>query len=458
MEDFGHRMTKNTRRHICFLTLAGLAGLWLVEPAFADDCFNRLLNGDLSMSDCANTVWDQVAPILSSGLTILAIAGLAIAAASIGGPLGVMLGLGLTAMGMVQSYQQGGIRQVWHDFTPFDDALDLLTKGDQMTPWERLMKGGCVLIKTVGMVTGVTGLSRGLLNLLKQAGKTRHLVQGGRGLNGLRSQTRGERMANRNAKDDAFDPFRFLDDAPKHPPRRPGRPMPVRKPSWETDPSLKKAKEFMDWQAKQAAKEAYNKAVRPYPKGFEGGDPADTLKFLQRSDRFHHKYMQDAYGMSSKVKMRDVPLSGQGTYAQYRNNTCWAGTMRGVFRDLGAPQVSEQALVNVAWHRYGKSVNGGLTPEQSVDIARSFGLKADVQRFTSVNDIQKVLNQGDTAVTASIRTSSGSYHRVRVEGVVNRPDGRYVAIGDPANGRSWDVPVKDFMKIASDNRYIVISK
>jgi hypothetical protein len=51
--------------YVLFFIL-GLIKVLFPESAFADNCYARLMGGDLSMDDCSSTVWDQMAPLVSS--------------------------------------------------------------------------------------------------------------------------------------------------------------------------------------------------------------------------------------------------------------------------------------------------------------------------------------------------------------------------------------------------------
>ena len=73
--------------------VAVLAG---VEPAEAHDCYDRLFRGDLSMGDCADTAWDQLAPILAALALMIFLVATGIIIATAGAPYALAYGVAMT--------------------------------------------------------------------------------------------------------------------------------------------------------------------------------------------------------------------------------------------------------------------------------------------------------------------------------------------------------------------------
>ena len=109
-------------------------GLIVTEPAFADDCFARLLRGEWNSGDCGNTDWDQMAPILAFGAVLLAIVAIVVAAALL--PAGIVMatGFAFTYYSVATAYIGGGIKGIINEFSPHNDFYNARTATN---PWDR---------------------------------------------------------------------------------------------------------------------------------------------------------------------------------------------------------------------------------------------------------------------------------------------------------------------------------
>jgi hypothetical protein len=147
----------------------------------------HLLRGNFNVSDCVGTIWNQVAPILSGFLGLLFAGAMIYAMATIGGPIAIAMGLAWTAAAMWDSYKHGGFEQVWNDFLPFNDALDLITQYENLTPWQRLGKFFGAGLKTLGMVGLTAGAVKGGAAAVGAVGRRLGaVVEGGEALNAAR--------------------------------------------------------------------------------------------------------------------------------------------------------------------------------------------------------------------------------------------------------------------------------
>ncbi len=140
------------------------------------------------------------------------------------------------------------------------------------------------------------------------------------------------------------------------------------------------------------------------------------------------------------------PTRGQGTPPQFFNDTCGLMAVEGAMRDrnLITNLRPESGLRDIALKSKLFEPGRGMTKAQlSQWIGREGGDVNWAGRKPTPEEMLRQLDD-DKDLIVMIRTGNDAYHWVRVENFRHSPvDGQlWVAVGDPANGKSWSTPAR----------------
>ena len=140
------------------------------------------------------------------------------------------------------------------------------------------------------------------------------------------------------------------------------------------------------------------------------------------------------------------PTRGQGTPPQFFNDTCGLMAVEGAMRDrnLITNLRPESSLRDIALKSKLFEPGKGMTKAQlSQWIGREGGDVNWAGRKPTPEELMRQLDD-DKDLIVMIQTGNDAYHWVRVENFRHSPvDGQlWVAVGDPANGKSWSTPAK----------------
>jgi len=138
------------------------------------------------------------------------------------------------------------------------------------------------------------------------------------------------------------------------------------------------------------------------------------------------------------------PSKGTGTPPQFYNDTCGLMTVEGVLRDRGllTKLRPESGLRDIALKsNLFKSGKGMTKGELTEWINREGGDINWAGRKPTAEELMQQLDN-DKDLIVMIQTGGDAYHWVRVESFRQSPvDGQlWVAVGDPASGKSWSTP------------------
>ncbi len=436
----------------CSLLLCGICFISVIPDAFAHDCFDRLMRGDNSLSDCMNSIIDQVGPVLASIATIAVVVAAAIAAASIGGPAVLLFGAAMTGYVMYQGYKKDGVSGAIDAINPFTDLVKLLVEYEDLSPMERLGLMAGAAGKTFGVVSGVSTVGR--------LGQTlQHTIRSGRALSNAR---KAANVPDELMQGGVWAPYmrgrRFQTPTkPRHADMNQGGVWPTSRQAKLPIRDMSKRSHVFE-----------QRAGFPHPKKVNkklvGESEASTsqiqrqLNNLNRSIRDTTRSFRDRYNLK-RFGMRNHPLNSKGTPAQMHKNGCWNATMRGQLKDMGYPPMTERQLYDLAYKTGGVYPNGASSVRDYERILKAVDPALKGQRLpqTSLSELRTFMNKNpDSTVSLSIRSpGSNMNHRVRLEGT---KDGVYYSVGDPANGRSWTVHRDDLSRIMNSDRSFVISR
>lgn len=458
--------------------VAVLAG---VEPAEAHDCYARLLGGDLSMSDCAATAWDQLAPILAALalMIFLIVAGIIIATA--GAPYALAYGVAMTVGMAIDAYRARGVAGVVDELTPFNDLYALATRGDELSVLEPLGYLASAALKTLGMIPGLIALSRLARGL-------RGVTRGSRAFEAARAPGRLPDAP------DAVPPAPHFAPPPRPtPPARPPRGTAAADPLWKEFQRAERLRGRDDLSrqrraaaARRARREREMDRIDDQARRLEreGMDAAELARYrnaaqrqrntrvereatlaereeLARQQVLRAERQSDGFRAGTRTKP-GAPVDSAGTPAQLNPEACGVATGRGMVRDLGFEPGTELAE-GLRAIRSG-NLRDGMTRSQFVAHLNDHpGVRAHHADLSGISPAQALRRidatleaDGKVAILINNGTKQDNYHWVRVEGM--SPDGQWVSIADPWTGQSRPVLTRDFVQQAEFHSVVVASR